>query len=70
MLVEYWLWRYEDPFTGQLCTTATHMTANDAASLPKARRISGTVVYRDLEAEFGLNRHRSTDPTERSGRSS
>jgi len=56
MLVEYWLWRYEDPFTGATCKTATHMTASEAAALPRAQRIAGSVVFQDVEPDYSFKR--------------
>ena len=49
-LVEYWRWRYKDPVAGQICKTTALMTAHEAAPYPYARRIPGTLAYRDARS--------------------
>ena len=52
MLVEFWRWSYKDPITGNVCRTAVHMTADGARIYPQARRIRGTLEFRELEIDF------------------
>jgi len=52
MLVEFWRWSYKDPITGYVCRTAVHMTADEARIYPQARRIRGTLEFRELEIDF------------------
>jgi hypothetical protein len=68
MLVEYWLWRYEDPITGQVCTTAAHMTASEASALPQARRVAGSVLFREIEPDLELKSSRRFTSERRSKR--
>ena len=49
-LIEYWRWRYKDPVAGQSCKTTALMTAHEAAPYPYARRIPGTLAYRDARS--------------------
>jgi len=52
MLVEFWRWSYKDPITGHVCWTAVHMTADEARSYPEARRIRGSLEFREFEIDF------------------
>ena len=52
MLVEFWRWSYKDPITGHVCRTAVHMTADEARSYPEARRIRGSLEFREFEIDF------------------
>ena len=49
--VEYWRWRYRDPKTGRMCRTLFQLTAKEAAELPEAERIEGTLLLGDIEAD-------------------
>ena len=51
--IEHWRWRYRDLKTGRIRRTAHVLTAEDAAKLPGAQRIDGSMVMREPEsAEF------------------
>lgn len=65
MLVEFWRWRYEDPVTGYACQTAVHMTADEARVYPQARRIPGTLEFRELEIDFTDTTQRAIFPPQR-----
>jgi hypothetical protein len=52
MLVEFWRWSYKDSITGHVCRTAVHMTADEVRIYPEARRIRGTLEFRELEIDF------------------
>ena len=59
MLVEYWLWRYTDPMSGTPHTTDKHMTADEIATkYPRAQRVPGSVVYRDVQSGRSFGRSR------------
>ena len=66
ILVEFWCWSYEDPITGHACRTAVHMTADEARAYPQARRIPGTLQFRELEIEFAEANERAFFPPQRS----
>ena len=50
-LVEYWRWRYRDSKTGRVCRTLFHLTETEAQALPKAERIPGSMLLREVEAD-------------------
>jgi hypothetical protein len=50
-LVEYWRWRYRDPKTGRFCQTLFRLTETEAAKLPQAERIEGSMLLREVDAE-------------------
>lgn len=50
-LVEYWRWRYRDAKTGRILRTLFQLTDVEAAKLPKAERIAGSMLLRELDAE-------------------
>ena len=47
--VEYWYWRYRSPDSRRKSKTLLPMTAMEAAHLPEAERIPGTMLLRDVE---------------------
>jgi hypothetical protein len=49
-LVEYWRWRYRDSKTGRVCRTLFQLTEAEAQALPKAERIPGSMLLREVEA--------------------
>ncbi len=63
--IEHWRWRYRDLKTGRIRKTAHVLTAEEAAKLPGAERIDGSMVLREPEtAEFvdtGPEVYRSLD---------
>ena len=48
-LVEYWRWRYRDPKTGRFCRTLFQLTETEAAKLPQAQRIEGSMLLRAVD---------------------
>jgi hypothetical protein len=48
-LVEYWRWRYRDPKTGRVCRTLFQLSEREAAELPEARRIEGSMLLREID---------------------
>ena len=50
--VEYWRWRYRDPKTQRVCRTMFQLTAAEAATLPEAVRIEGTMLLREVDDDF------------------
>ena len=62
--VEYWRWRYRDPTTGRVCRTLFQLSDREAAELPQAERIEGSMLLREVdEDEFpdtGPEVHRVT----------
>jgi len=48
-LVEYWRWRYRDPDTGRICLL--QLSEKEAAPLPEAPRIEGSMLLRDVDAD-------------------
>jgi len=50
-LVEYWRWRYRDPKSGRVCRTLFQLTEQEAARLPEAERIEGTMLLREVDAD-------------------
>lgn len=50
--VEYWRWRYRDPKTQRICRTMFQLTAAEAAELPEAVRIDGTMLLREVDDDF------------------
>jgi hypothetical protein len=50
-LVEYWRWRYRDPKTARVCRTLFQLTEAEARKLPDAKRISGSMLLREVEAD-------------------
>jgi len=63
-LVEYWRWRYRDPVTGRMCRTLFQLSERQAAGLPDAERIKGSMLLREVDAddfpETGPDVHRIT----------
>ena len=49
-LVGYWRWRYRDPETGRICQTLFRLSERDAAKLPQAQRIEGSMQLREVDA--------------------
>jgi hypothetical protein len=49
--VEYWRWRYRDPKTGRICRTLFQLTESEAAELPQAERIEGSMLLREVDAD-------------------
>ncbi len=49
--VEYWRWRYRDSKTGRLCRTLFQLTEREAAELPEAERIEGSMLLREVDDE-------------------
>ena len=51
--VEYWRWRYRDPETGRTCRTSFQLSEREAAGLPQAERIEGSMSLREVDpADF------------------
>jgi len=50
-LVEYWRWRYRDPKSGRVCRTLFQLTEQEAARLPEAERIEGSMLLREVDAD-------------------
>ncbi len=63
-LVEYWRWRYRDPDTGRTYRTLFQLTEGEAAKLPQAERIEGSMLLREVDADdfpaTGSDVHRVT----------
>ena len=49
--VEYWRWRYRDPVTGRICRTLFQLSEKEAAKLPQAERIEGSMLLREVDAD-------------------
>jgi hypothetical protein len=49
--VEYWRWRYRDPETGRTCQTLFQISEREAAELPQAQRIEGSMLLREAAAD-------------------
>jgi hypothetical protein len=49
--VEYWRWRYRDPETARVCRTLFQLSEREAAKLPEAERIVGSMSLRDVDAD-------------------
>jgi len=49
--VEYWRWRYRDPETGRTCQTLLPISEREAAELPEAERIEGSMLLREAEGD-------------------
>ena len=49
--VEYWRWRYRDPKTGRMCRTLFQLSEREAAQLPQAERIEGSMLLREVDAD-------------------
>lgn len=49
--VEYWRWRYRDPKTGRICRTLFQLSEREAAELPDAQRIEGSMLLREVDAD-------------------
>lgn len=47
--VECWHWRYRDPKTGAICQTLSELTEREAADLPQAERIEGSLLLRAVD---------------------
>ena len=69
-LVEYWRWRYRDPETGRSCQTLFQLSEKEAAKLPQAQRIEGSMSLREVDAadfsETGPDVHPLTDQSRQS----
>jgi hypothetical protein len=68
--VECWQWRYRDPKTGGICQTLSELTETEAAELPQAERIEGSLLLRSVDdddfPDTGPEVHRSTlEPREK-----
>jgi hypothetical protein len=68
--VECWQWRYRDPKTGVICQTLSELTETEAAELPQAERIEGSLLLRAVDdddfPDTGPEVHRSTlEPREK-----
>ena len=50
-LVEFWRWRYRDPETGRICQTLLQLSDREAAKLPHAHRIEGSMSLREVHAD-------------------
>ena len=48
-IIEYWRWRYRDPKTGRICRTLLQLSETEAAELPQAARIEGSMSLRGVE---------------------
>jgi len=47
--IEYWMWRYKDPRSGETRRTAFPLSASEAADrYPDAQRIEGTMTLREV----------------------
>ena len=68
--VECWHWRYRDPKTGAICQTLSELTEREAADLPQAQRIEGSMVLREVDADdfpdTGPEVHRLTHEAQQS----
>jgi len=51
LLVEYWRWRHRDAKTVRMCRTMFQLTERQAAELPQAERIEGSMLLREVEAD-------------------
>lgn len=49
--VEYWRWRYRDPQTGRICRTVFQLSDKEAAALPEAERIEGSMLLREVDED-------------------
>ena len=49
--VEYWRWRYRDPKTGRICRTLFQLSEQEAAELPEAERIEGSMLLREVDSD-------------------
>ena len=49
--VEYWRWRYRDPKTGRVCRTLFQLSEREAAALPEAERIEGSMLLREVDGD-------------------
>ncbi len=49
--VEHWRWRYRDPQTGRICRTVFQLTEREAAELPQAERIEGSMLLREVNED-------------------
>jgi hypothetical protein len=50
-LVEHWRWSYRDPKTGRICRTLFPLSEKEAAELPQAERIPGSMVLREVDED-------------------
>ena len=68
--VEYWRWRYRDPKTGRMCRTLFQLSEREAAELPQAERIEGSMLLREVDADdfpdTGPEVHRVTPESQQS----
>ena len=68
--VEFWRWRYRDPQTGRICRTLFQLPEREAAELPQAERIEGSMLLREVDAddfpETGPEVHRITPEPQQS----
>jgi hypothetical protein len=49
--VECWRWRYRDLETGRTCQTLVRLSEREAAELPQAQRIEGSMLLREVVAD-------------------
>ena len=49
--VELWRWRYRDPETGRVCRTLFRLSEKEAAELPGAERIEGSMLLRESDGD-------------------
>ncbi len=49
--VECWRWRYRDAETGRTCQTLCQLSEREAAELPHAQRIEGSMLLREVDAD-------------------
>ena len=49
--VECWRWRYRDPQTGRTCQTLYRLSDKEAAELPQAERIEGSMLLREVQGD-------------------
>jgi len=54
-LVEHWRWRYRDQETGRICRTLLQLSEREAAKLPQAERIEGSMSMREMDADDFLD---------------
>ena len=50
-LVEYWRWRYRDDKSGRMVRNLFQLCAAEAAKLPEAERIEGSMLMRECDAD-------------------
>jgi|SRR5580765_2506366 len=48
---QYWQWRYRDPNSGQFHETTVQLTEEEAARLPEAERIEGSMSLVEMDLD-------------------